>query len=737
VLALAAGTVISAYFAVLAGERAAGWAEESARANQKADEADRESKRANTKADEADRESKRAYHRAYVSDIRLLQRACEENNLTFARDLLVNTRPENTGGDDYRCFEWYYWNRLEPLRVLKAHTNQVTAMTYSPDGKRLASASQDGSVKVWNAVTGQEIFTAKVDVPYASGLTFTPQGKRLAAAVHTVLHVWDVDTGKELHKLLIPNANVDTVAFSPDGSRLASGGQTFAGEGEIKVWDTDAGRELFTVKGYAASFANLALSPDGKWLASGSFDLASDSPERTITVWNATTGRVARTLRGHTGLWVMVAFSPDGKELVSSGEDTILRIWDIATGQKRLHIEAPRPSARKLHRVRFSSDGKQLIDVFADARAIWDASNGAPISFAQAKGHEIEACSPDGMRLVTSTDGLHSAGSVLTVWDAGALEGSRTLFASDGGQIGSFFVAFSPDGKMLLTEGESTKLKLVIDPEEPGEKGELIAEEPSGKGELIIWDVASGHEMRTFKGHADRVVRAQFSSDGKRIVSCSRDKTLKIWDVDTGREIRTLRNDAAPFNHVAFSPSGTSVVSSSWDALQVWDVASGEARSLLKGRDGLAATYSPNDKWVAAGMDGMIKLVDAETGQSIRVLQRDWGITYAVTFSPDSRRVAASTQKSHLKIWHTDTGEELCALRGHAGAALSLAFSPDGKRLLSGGTDGTVKLWDTQSGQEVLSLKANGHSVSGVAISPDGTPLAAAAGSVTIWKIPK
>jgi WD40 repeat protein/tRNA A-37 threonylcarbamoyl transferase component Bud32 len=723
VLALVLGSGISAYFAVLAQHRADRLAKETERANERTKEADLQATLAKESALEARLESRRAYARAYVADIRRLQRAREEKQLDFARELLAKTRPENTGGEDYRGFEWHYWNAPAPLLTLKGHSIQVTAMAYSPDGKKLASASQDRSLKVWNTGTGQEIFSARTKDNFVNGFAFSRDGTRLAGVENTVVEMWDADSGRLLHTFRLQGANVHSAAFSPDARRLATGGMTFDGEGELRVWDVERGREQFTAKVSAGDVTSVSFSPEGKWIAGGSMD--------GITVWDATTGKSVRVLQARGRRSTAVAFSPDGTRLVSSGDETAIKLWDVATGAERLSIEVPPGTIRKPHRVSFRPDGTGVLDVFSDVRAIWDASTGAMVSLARAHGHEVEASSPDGTRLVTSTDGIHPAASVLTVWDATVLEESLPLTTRTGAQIQSFFVTFSPDGKQVATGGEGMRIVKI--------QGEKAAEE-IGKGELRIWDAATGQELRTLKGHKERVSQAQFSPTGKLLVSCSRDHTLKIWDVATAREIRTLRGGGPNFNRVGFSPDETRVVGASWESLQVWDIASGQVCYTIRGSKGSDAAYSPDGEWLAGGIDDMITIWDARTGRQVRTLQRDCGGTGAVRFSPDGKKLVASIgngQTLVMKSWDAHSGEEVCVFTGHSGMVGSVAFSPNGNRLASSGNaDGTVKLWETQGGQEVLSLKPGGPSVYGVDFSSDGRRLAGAgAEGVMIWTI--
>jgi len=236
---------------------------------------------------------------------------------------------------------------------LRGHKAAIFGIAWSPDGRFLASASADGTVRLWESETGALRRTQRGGIGTATDVAFSPDGKRLAfASSDGIVLLWDLESGKELARFKGHFGAVQSAVFSQTGSQLASASE----DTTVRVWDVQLARELLTLHGHRGWVWSVAFSPDGKLIASGSSD-------RTARIWDAGSGRPLVHLLGHIDRIWSVAFSPDGKVIATGSWDRTVRIWEVATGLPLRMLEGHLGSVTS---ARFSADGRLIASKSTD-----------------------------------------------------------------------------------------------------------------------------------------------------------------------------------------------------------------------------------------------------------------------------------------------------------------------------------------------------------------------------------
>ncbi|HRH42120.1 MAG TPA: protein kinase [Pyrinomonadaceae bacterium] len=630
---------------------------------------------------------------AYAAEMILAANEYGNTNLNRVKELVEKYRPQK-GEDDLRGFEWYFLNNLLNPKAKKAslqHPDEVWSTEFSPDGKFLATVSNDDLTRIWNVET-KSVVAQTAEQKGAWKCSYFPDGKRFVVAsssnANPFVVIYNTENASEILRLQGHEKRVRAVDVSPDGKTIATGSL----DGTVRIWDTETGKELHKLdlnlskKGWEVH--DLQFSKSGEKIVIAGFELIAildiktweikrikldDFADKNIILnpWKVVFSPLEKTIAfgNWTGEVILIdadklkiikvlplhqvnvkslAFSNDGRTLATSSWDRTVKFVDVQTGEI---INELKGHFAGIHEIVYSPDGTKLATASADFSVnLWNAQDVAKENSLLTKSNSF-VFEPQTNSLSTWSN----ASFEILNWN------------------------LSERQKNWGEKTESTPFSIDVS------KSKNLIAGGGQNGLITLFSLLNGKPLKQFQIHPKSIFAIRFSVDGNRIFVAFEDGFFQVIETETGNIIHSNQLHQAIIRSLAVSPNGKLIASGSGD----------------KG----------------------VKILDAETFQIKFDFTNSLKPLYMVAFSADSSLLASSGADDTVRIWRMSDGKLLQELSGMSAGVFAITFSPDGKRIATASDIGIIRLWETETGQQVLAFNAGKKQITQLNFTTDGKTL--------------
>jgi WD40 repeat protein len=613
--------------------------------------------------------------------------------------------------------------------TLVGHEGEITAMAMTADRRFLLSASNDGTVRVWDQQQGglQQVFHHRMLGARAVSVT-RDAALAVSGGADGMLYVWDVATAERAPSFRgVRGPAFSSVAVSGDGRLAVSGSR----EHVVKVWDLASRTGVRSLSGHRDRVTSVAISADGSRAVSGSEDTS-------VRVWSVTTDTLERALYGHKGAVNAVAISPDGRWALSGSSDRTVKLWEVDTGVCQRTLDG---HASSVTSVALAATGWRAVSGSSDQTTrLWDLQTGAMLATLDGHSDAVTAVAIDA-------SGLHAAsGSTdrsVKLWRLDDLRPGPSRVAHAGAVVA---LAFSEDGRLCASGGSD--------------------------GRVVVRDTETWRIVGASNRHTAPVRSLAFTIDGACVLSSGIDQSYWLWTIEDDSTVWIPVRHTAPVSYCALSARARYLVTACGDRfVYVWDVPSGALverygtrrlfdhlitpvprRRLLPESDENLDRYLSGEAVYDVGLvrvnatgshavlsatvrlagtarqraepvpsevhEGACLLVlDLATSQVQSLTTGQSEPVSAFALDDDARRMLWAKTDNTIELWDLERAARLGILRGHSGTVNGVAFSQDGQCVMSCSRDRTVRAWDTSTGEPIAAYTAD-SALRSIALSP-------------------
>lgn len=626
------------------------------------------------------RERDAARRQSYSANIAAAFAALRADEYQQLRTRLAAAAPEHRG------WEWRFLTGMAERsdRTTLAHNDMIFAFASSPDGKRLATGSGDGTMAVWDAESGacQRRIDGFPDAGVAA-LAFDPGGTWiLSGSQDGAVRIWDTASGEIVREVFNAGSRVLHVAWG-QGGRIAISAEN----GEARLWVAGWDGPAIDLSGdHRGGVHGVCISRDGSrlltWNQRGDVWLRTSDNASVLQRWR------------FDGVPQCGAISGDNTLAAAGGADGRVMVWSADTGTVAHDLSTPDGNST-VRCLAFSNGGDRLAAGQTHRGiALWPLREAGDPQ--ELRGHE-EAVSgvwftPDDRRLVSA-----SWDRTLRVWSVAGESGTGSATTLAGHDDHVITAVFSPDGSLVASAGRDKTVRL--------------------------WEPELGIQVGTLCGHRAAVYALAFSPDGSTLASGAHDRTVLLWDTQTGAALPPIHSISQVWT-VAFSPDGGRLAVAGEDGItRIWDTRTRELLLSLEphAERVIRVAFSPDGRLLAsASRDRTVRLWDAETGDRLHSLAEHESDVFGLAFSHDGRWLYTGSRDQTVRVWDTASGDRSGLLDGQGQFVTCLSLSPDGTRLAAGSWFGEIVLWDTASSEAIAFFKGHNHAIRSITFDPTG-----------------